>query len=1220
MNFTMNNIKNGQKSPFQSLSPCITDENNQVYLDVLNDALANEDNKNIAITGIYGSGKSSIIRTYQHKHKEHSYLNISLASFDNCKENDKQKHDNLLEASILQQMFYHVRDEEIPDSRFKRIRHQTKQALTIKSSFFVLWLFSMFFMIKLKIWNEIAIYNISLSRIFLSMDVLWDIIVIAIFVYGLVYLTNLILRLFNNAKFNKLNLKTVEIELNNKAESSVLNKYLDEILYFFEATKIRIVVFEDLDRFENSDIFTKLRELNILVNSSKQIEGKVTFIYAIKDDMFVDEDRTKFFDFIIPVIPVITAANSENKLLVLLKKHGLEGLMAQYFISDISLYISDMRMLINIVNEFVIYQRKLGDLGLKPENMFAMVVYKNKYPEDFAELHKNEGMVFDTFQNKSNLIQGLTASIKTEITENEAEIEKVDSEFLKSISELRYLYINKLFDLIPKSNITSIEINDSDYDKKELLGDIFEKLKDIERFRYIYASDYYNNSTSREQSQISFSHVQNAIDPDNTYDEREKIIELKIDANLEEVKNKIGTLKEQLAKIKHYRLADIAKIDRQENVFQGEINSHNLLKFLIRNGYFNEDYEDYISYFYEGILSRNDKKFLMGLKDYEAFDFEYKLEKIDGLIGKIHENEFEQIEVLNFDLFDYLVKNKDKQKKKIELFLQQICNGSKDSIEFIDGYIFSEREHKGFLIKRISSNWLNMWKYLIKDSNYPKDKINEYLKLTISYASESAIAKQNADWSLEFYLEDKMDFLSVVKEIKEEKVKKLLAKLSLKFSRLEYNGTGKNILGHIYKNNHYVLNEEMIKLMFGNFDSNKDSDTEKLKTANYTTISQANCAQLKKYIDKNINDYVSNVLLEIDTNTSETEGSIIKLLNMDKLDEDNKLAIIDKQTTIITNIADIPHECWDSIFEQNKVEVNWQNIMSYYSHNKEGDDNKNIGINNNLHKAFGNVDNCKHLSLSKINDTDEFDDEEVDCISQEIVSLNELANECYSHLLRSIPYSYDKGLALEYIPNDKVKLLIQARTIRLSVENYNDIRSESDNTHIQLLIAYFDEFLESMENYICDYNDYYKLLCSEKLNLSQKIELIEKIDLNILNNNVDVLDKIAEILIENDCHNASDIDAFFDPINKFLIFGSDSNNKILLLVGLVPHMEHSAIDECLQKLEKPYSQLVLEGKKPRFKDSKMNILLLSALEEDGFISSISYPKKGFIQANTKWYK
>ncbi|WP_445923403.1 YobI family P-loop NTPase, partial [Klebsiella pneumoniae] len=54
--------------------------------------------------------------------------------------------------------------------------------------------------------------------------------------------------------------------------SSLLNNCLDEIVYFFSRSKNKIVVFEDLDRLGNTEVFVKLREINQIVNNNIQGE------------------------------------------------------------------------------------------------------------------------------------------------------------------------------------------------------------------------------------------------------------------------------------------------------------------------------------------------------------------------------------------------------------------------------------------------------------------------------------------------------------------------------------------------------------------------------------------------------------------------------------------------------------------------------------------------------------------------------------------------------------------------------------------------------------------------------------------------------------------------------------------------------------------------------------------------------------------------------------
>uniref|UniRef100_UPI00201B4D37 hypothetical protein n=1 Tax=Serratia marcescens TaxID=615 RepID=UPI00201B4D37 len=51
----------------------------------------------------------------------------------------------------------------------------------------------------------------------------------------------------------------------------------------------------------------------------------------------------------------------------------------------------------------------------------------------------------------------------------------------------------------------------------------------------------------------------------------------------------------------------------------------NLLKYLIRDGYIDETYNDYMTYFYENSLSRVDKMFLRSITDQKGKEFTYQL-------------------------------------------------------------------------------------------------------------------------------------------------------------------------------------------------------------------------------------------------------------------------------------------------------------------------------------------------------------------------------------------------------------------------------------------------------------------------------------------------------------------------------------------------------------------------------------------------------------------
>ncbi len=69
-------------SGYEDLTPATNIKNGDEYLKALHWGLGNRNVKNIALTGPYGSGKSSIIKSYLNRYPRIKALNISLATFD----------------------------------------------------------------------------------------------------------------------------------------------------------------------------------------------------------------------------------------------------------------------------------------------------------------------------------------------------------------------------------------------------------------------------------------------------------------------------------------------------------------------------------------------------------------------------------------------------------------------------------------------------------------------------------------------------------------------------------------------------------------------------------------------------------------------------------------------------------------------------------------------------------------------------------------------------------------------------------------------------------------------------------------------------------------------------------------------------------------------------------------------------------------------------------
>lgn len=297
------------------LSPIDDFKRHKEYIIRLKNAIDQPNVFNIALTGSYGAGKSSILKTFKAYYPEYHYVNVSLASFVevNMSESDstpKSKEDSFeeqLEYSILQQLFYHVKATNIPESRFGRIERTSSKKRILNTVSILLFVVANLFLFCQEQVTKYFLIPAEVLKFSFSFGIS-----IFVFVIGILVILFQLILFIKKISIKNLKLDKATLEFEEKKNVSIMNRYLDEILYLFQEKKYNVVIFEDIDRFENTHIFTKLRELNLILNQSEEIGRRIVFLYALKDDIFTTaEERTKFFDYIVPVIPFVNVSNSD---------------------------------------------------------------------------------------------------------------------------------------------------------------------------------------------------------------------------------------------------------------------------------------------------------------------------------------------------------------------------------------------------------------------------------------------------------------------------------------------------------------------------------------------------------------------------------------------------------------------------------------------------------------------------------------------------------------------------------------------------------------------------------------------------------------------------------------------------------------------------------------------------------------------------------------------
>lgn len=505
--------KRGGYYDFSPIDVCL-DEDKSSYEEEFNQikySLENEKVKNLAILGMFGTGKSSLVSSFfkhaqinNKKISEKEYVTVSLADFDYLKENSsdnidddqvsnsksdkdntsdttdkkgsneasenkidstnknnhssgKSAYQNIdaVEKEIIRQLSYGKLSENVPIlflSKFKTCLFDTVVISLFISVILVLVLTCLFM-------KDVSVlfFKYLPSNILLKLAIITTI----SFFYVFIFFKFISPRL----RFKHLSLSSLSISVEQKDSDNIIDAYLDEITYLFEQSECKYVIFEDLDRGNNPEVFTHLRNLNIVLNNDircknkngffwKKCQGRIVFIYLLRNDLLSPQDMVKFFDYTISITPYSASSNiafhalkirdelyayykkiedcktSEEKLIAsqeiekqvptdkqnknsqnssetkIFKKSELftkEALDNDYIIS-VSRFVGDLRNIKQIFNDYQLlisnFEFLFQDSKIIAKKIFSISALKNYYPSDYNELISNKGKLYELMNRK----------------------------------------------------------------------------------------------------------------------------------------------------------------------------------------------------------------------------------------------------------------------------------------------------------------------------------------------------------------------------------------------------------------------------------------------------------------------------------------------------------------------------------------------------------------------------------------------------------------------------------------------------------------------------------------------------------------------------------------------------------------------------------------------------------------------------------------------------
>ena len=901
------------------LSPIDDFKRHKEYIIRLKNAIDQPNVFNIALTGSYGAGKSSILKTFKAYYPEYHYVNVSLASFvevnmsesDSTPKSNEDSFEEQLEYSILQQLFYHVKATNIPESRFGRIERTSR-----KKRIFVVVCILLFVVANLCLFcqEQVTKYFLIPTEV-LKSSFLFGL-SICVFILGICVILFQLILFIKKISIKNLTLDKATLEFEEKKNVSIMNRYLDEILYLFQEKKYNVVIFEDIDRFENTHIFTKLRELNLILNQSEEIGRRIVFLYALKDDIFANaEERTKFFDYIVPVIPFVNASNSgdlfRRKITDL---HIPEAEVSSSFITDISAFVNDMRVLTNVVNEFDLY-RNLLDKKLKKGKLLAMILYKNLFPTDFSLLHQNKGVVYQTFFSAPKIRNEIREDDSDRLKEIDSEIQAISEETLRSIEELRAVIVGKLLKLWPGDDW---EIY-CDGGKKQI-SSLFSE----ENILHILDGNiYFENKYYRYQTRhLNADEIKSSLGESYKYRIRKKIIQSVADDKIKTLRDKRKVLMDDIAAIDKYTLSVIAKTDRDifehVEIPKGEEEKYKVLKYFLEKGYIDEEYFFYISIFQEGRLTPSDQEFLLSIKFNTPKEFDYKLQEIPSLIQNLSAVDYDHKGILNKDLLEYCLLHEDEYEEECDAILKQMVVHE----QYIDllYQFMQEGNCVPTFIKRLAQIDKNVWKSLDMDKKHTNKDKDRVISTLFKYAGINDIRAINTSYPFNTYINDNNNYSDLFEDIDQVRARELLDLLNLNVQSLKDDSNAADTYSYIYENNMYALTLDNVKVIF----KHNELPVDNLDSAIYTSIEAAELNELQGYVHQELPAFVDNLMLA-SSNIHESSDTIVSLMDED-IQTSDIIKLIKHNDTLWDDCKGISDEnIVRNLFWKNKIKMTIKN-------------------------------------------------------------------------------------------------------------------------------------------------------------------------------------------------------------------------------------------------------------------------------------------------------
>lgn len=1159
----------GAESRYVDLAPTDEADPAGVYSAALTKATDSPRVMNIALTGPYGSGKSSIIKSFLKGYRR-PVLQVSLAAFlpeaapeagPSVGKVGRQE----IERSILQQMLYGADARRLPLSRFKRIQSPGRWSL----------LASLFMIIGVT-----ACWHLFLKRdsimtgtYFRPFDITNWFNLLA-FALGAGFIWRAVHHLYTASfgiSLKSISLKNIEITPKSATEESILNRHLDEIIYFFQSTKYDLVVIEDLDRFNNSDIFVTLREINSLVNANLRGKRHIRFLYALRDDMFVNTDRTKFFEFIVPVIPIINSSNSIDKVLEQGKRLSLNDKLDHQFLREVSRYLNDLRLIQNIFNEYATYIANLetGDENnLDVNKLLAVLIYKNVFPSDFESLHRGKGNLANILRSHDHYIATSESRYRAEISRLEKLVDEGEKQLPNDLAELRRIYAMAIIEMIPE-HLTRVS-----HDRSTIIP--LRNLANDERFETILESrQLFASSTQGHQQAFDITELQTKVDPHRTFKQRKEDVEKKSAAFKDSSLKRTREITARLSSLRMTKFNEVVRenADETDALFEGFGDGADLARFLVLEGYLDDTYYQYTSLFHSGRLSPSDNKFLILIRGFRSPDPDFQIDNPKEVITAMRDEDFSRNYVLNVTIVDCLLGDPSIYSAQTKRLFEFMASDFEGCETFLSSYYA-----RGVAVAALITGLAKTWPGFVAAAVASPANLMHVARLIRHLPEANLKSLADRHRALSSFVSNRLaDILAQEVDFPAERMRHL----NLEVTNLSALESHPSIMRVLFDEGLYELSIDNLHFIFRVVLRIEDGDRS--HEQNYTLVLESGSAPLLAKVDGRFEEYLRNVLLRLPDNRRESVSAIQQIVGRDDVELDSLVEFLGQQSTSLPTLDKVPDKLHATLFQIERIEATWENCLAFFASGNYDAETLTEFLNSaaTLHALAGHKlpDGDRAAPLRKF-----------------IIENDALSHEAYAAYVGALPRRFNAFPP--QLSSEKTKILVDQNIINFSPSNLAHL-SEEPPLGVTFVTKNIAEFFEVEGE--CDVDDDFRQkLLEADISDESRLKILDGMDLSLL------IDMPARAAIVGRVLAQTGVkidDLGVDAARAIIVNSRPLATQISLFNMLHGMFDDQQVRDILHSLPDPLPDIRPGFTMPKIEGSEVNVKFVTWLKDRGFISS-----------------